>query len=89
MPIKKEEIIDLPKEKLVDIILELSNKIQELEKELAKYKNSNTPPSSNKHLKPDTSGRQAKKNSKRGAPIGHIGITKNLEPEVYDEVDAC
>ncbi len=63
--------------------------IQELKKELARYKNSNTPSSSNKHLKPDTSGKQAKKNSKRGAPFGHIGTNKNLEPENYENVDAC
>ena len=55
--------------------------------ELLKYKNSNTPPSSNKHLKPETSGKQAKTNSKRGAPMGHIGTTKILEPDVYEEVD--
>ena len=89
MPIKKEEIMGLPKEKLVDIILELSDKIQKLEKELAKYKNPNTPPSSNKHLKPNTFGKQAKKNVKRGAPIGHIAHNKSIEPENYEDVDAC
>ena len=89
MRIEREEIMGLPKEKLVDIILELSDKIQELEKELAKYKNPNTPPSSNKHLKPDTSGKQAKNNSKRGAPIGHIAHNKSIEPENYEDVNAC
>ncbi len=85
----KEELMDLTKEKLVDAIINLATEVESLKKELAKYKNPNTPPSSNKHLKPNTFGKQAKNNSKRGAPIGHIGTTKILEPEVYDEVDTC
>lgn len=68
-------------------ILSQDKIIRELLNELAKYKNPNTPSSANKHLKPDTSGRQAKKNYKRGAPIGHIGTTKILEPESYEDVD--
>ena len=87
MPIKKEEIMDLPKEKLVNIILELSNKIQKLEKELAKYKNSNTPSSANKHLKPDTSGKQSKENTKRGAPMGHEGKTRKQVPQRKEIID--
>ena len=39
--------MDLSKEQLVDTILAL-------QKELAKYKNPNTPSSANKHLKPNT-----------------------------------
>ena len=70
------------------IIKEQTTIIEEIKKELAKYKNPNTPPSSNKHLKPDTSGKQVKKNSKRGAPIGHIAKNKNFEPEYYEDIDA-
>ncbi len=69
------------KEELVNIILLLGHQLQ-------KYQNSNTPSSSNKHLKPDTSGMQAKKNSKRGAPIGHIGKTREQVPQRKEIVDA-
>ena len=55
--------------------------IIKLQNELLKYKNPNTPSSSNKHLKPDTSGKQSKENSKRGAPIGHIGKTREQIPQ--------
>lgn len=77
----KNTLMELSKEELVE-------KILALERELAKYKNSNTPPSSNKHLKPDTSGRQANKNSKRGAPIGHIGKTRRQIPQRKEIIDA-
>jgi len=56
-------------------------------RELAKYKNSNTPPSANKHLRDDTAGRKAKEGAKRGAPKGHKGKTKILEPERHEVVD--
>ena len=55
---------------------ELEQKVQSLEKEkrileneLRKYKNSNTPPSANPHLKPDITPHSSSK--KRGAPKGH------------------
>ena len=54
---------------------------EKLEKELKKYKNSNTPSSANKHLKENTQGLKAKKKSKRGAPKGHKGSTLRLMPE--------
>ena len=73
--------MDLSKEELVD-------KILFLQKELEKYQNSNTPSSSNKHLKPDTSGKQNKKNSKRGAPFGHVGKTRQQIPTRKEIVDA-
>lgn len=86
--LSKEEIIA----KYLDLekrfsILELENAM--LRKELHKYKNSDTPPSSNKHLKPNTFGKQAKKNSKRGAPLGHIGKTREQVPQRKEIVDAC
>jgi len=55
---------------------EQDERIEELAKELRKYKNSNTPSSANKHLKPDTSGKKAKGGGKRGAPKGHKGTTR-------------
>ena len=80
MTILRNKLMDLSKEQLVDTILAL-------QKELAKYKNSNTPPSANKHLKPDTSSKQTKNNSKRGAPIGHIGKTRNQTPQRKEIID--
>src|SRR3989344_2310162 len=80
MTILRNKLMDLSKEQLVDTILAL-------QKELAKYKNSNTPPSANKHLKPDTSSKQTKNNSKRGAPIGHIGKTRNQTPQREEIID--
>ena len=80
MTILRNKLMDLSKEQLVDTILAL-------QKELAKYKNSNTPPSSNKHLKPDTKGKKVKENSKRGAPIGHIGKTRNQTPQRKEIID--
>ncbi len=78
-------------EKALQRIEEQDKTIKELQNELAKYKNSNTPPSANKHLKPDTSGRQAKENSKRGAPIGHIGKAREQIPQRKEVVndDEC
>ena len=76
----RDKLMDLSKEQLVDMILAL-------QKELAKYKNSNTPPSANKHLKPDTQGNKSKENSKRGAPIGHIGKTRNQAPQRKEIID--
>jgi len=61
--------------------------IIKLQNELLKYKNPNTPSSSNKHLKPDTSGKQSKENSKRGAPIGHIGKTREQIPQRKEIID--
>src|SRR3990167_9184111 len=80
MTILRNKLMDLSKEQLVDTILAL-------QKELAKYKNSNTPPSANKHLKPDTSGKQTKKNSKRGAPPAHVGKTRQQIPTRKEIVD--
>jgi transposase len=69
--------------------LEKANKrINELEKELKKYKNSNTPSSANKHLKPNTNGLKSKKGSKQGAPKGHNGTTRKQNPTVKVVVDA-
>ncbi len=47
-----------------------------LEKELRKYKNPNTPPSANQHLKPVYSKTVNVKSHKRGAQKGHPGTNK-------------
>ena len=71
----------LSKDEIIKKYLELEKENEELkkakealEKELRKYKNSNTPPSANPHLKhcvnSFASGRR------RGAPLNHKGVTK-------------
>ena len=61
--------------------------IDSLKKEIQLYKNSNTPSSANKHLKPNTQGNKTKANSKRGAPIGHIGKTRAQTPQRKEIID--
>lgn len=69
---------DLTKEELIELVQNLDKKNDELERELKKYKNPNTPSSSNKHLKADTTGLKAKSGAKLGAPVGHKGATSIL-----------
>jgi hypothetical protein len=69
----KKEVIDT----LFDVYGEIERRDQEidrLKKELRKYKNPNTPPSANQHLKPNT--QHTGKPGKRGAPRGHRGATR-------------
>lgn len=66
---------DKSKIELIEELFKKDKVIEKLEKELKKYKNSNTPSSANKHLKSDTQGLKAKKGAKRGAPKGHKGKT--------------
>lgn len=70
----------LNKEELIKLVKKLYKEKQELKKELKKYKNPNTPSSSNKHIKLNTQGLKAKKNAKQGAPVGHKGATLILSP---------
>jgi len=62
----------------------LRNEKEALEKELRKYKNPNTPPSAHPHLKSNSAGVQAKLGARRGAPLGHPGITR--PKRVADEI---
>lgn len=74
----KKEIID----KYIDLYEEhekLKDEKEKVEKELKKYKNSNTPSSANKHLKPDTKDLKAKLGARRGAPKNHKGGTLVLK----------
>jgi transposase len=78
----------IPREEIIKKYLELEKEFEKikkekdaLEKELKKYKNSNTPSSANKHLKENTKELKAKKGAKRGAPKGHKGNTLILTPE--------
>jgi transposase len=81
----KEELKNFSKIELVNNTLESQNKIEELEKELIKYKNSNTPPSANKHIKGDL--KLKNKTGKRGAPKGHKGKTRIQTPTETQVVD--
>lgn len=80
MTATRDELMDYSKEQLIDTIITL-------QKELAKYKNSNTPSSANKHLKPNIQGNKTNENSKRGAPVGHIGKTRNQAPQRKEIID--
>jgi transposase len=80
--------IGMEKGALVNRILTLEENVEQLKKELAKYKNPNTPSSSNQNLKENTRGKKAKKGAKRGAPAGHKGITRILKALKKIIVDA-
>ena len=79
-------------EKLVQsqaaLITKLQKRIKELETELKKYKRSNTPPSANKHLKPNTRGKGKKSKKNRGAQKGHKGKTCNQTPDRKEIIDS-
>lgn len=70
-----EELEKKSKKEIIEDFIELYKEKEKLEKELKKYKNSNTPSSANKHLKENTQGLKAKRGAKRGAPKGHKGTT--------------
>jgi len=55
---------------------EIIKKYLELEKELRKYKNHNTPPSAHPHLKPAFSKTVEVKPHRRGAPKNHVGTNR-------------
>src|SRR3989339_780663 len=62
----------------------LKKEKEALEKELRKYKNPNTPPSANQHLKPAFSKAVEVKSHKRGAPFDHPG-TNRAKKETLNE----
>lgn len=64
------------REQLIDEALSLQEKVELLEGELAKYKNSNTPPSANPHLKHAAPSRTS---GKRGRPAGCKGSNRPLK----------
>lgn len=71
--ISKRDLIRLNSSK-DELILKLQNKIEELERRLMKYENSNVPPSQNNRKYP----KREKSNNPVGAPKGHEGITRPL-----------
>jgi transposase len=89
--ISREEIIK-KYEELEKELDKVKKEKESLEKELRKYKNPNTPPSANPHLKPVVPRFVDVKIHKRGAPIGHKGITRpNQMPDEVRHItgDEC
>ncbi len=90
-----EDLEKKSKKEIIDEFIELYKEKEKLEKELKKYKNSNTPSSANKHLKKNTQGLRTKKGSKRGAPKNHKGATfewatsDKIIPVTTDRCGAC
>jgi len=68
---KKIKRLEEKIEELAEENKELKQENKEIKRELNLYKNSNTPSSANKHLKPNTQGLKAKGKGRRGAPKGH------------------
>ena len=92
--LSKDEIIrrylELEKyrKKLESDLEKVKGEKEALEKELRKYKNSNTPPSAHPHLKPIFASVN-KTRKKRGAPAGHTGITRpKKEPDEMRRISA-
>lgn len=74
----KQELKKKSKNELVDDLYDSLVEIEKLKRELLKYKNSNTPPSANPHLKPAMASRASRK---RGAPFGHSGTNRPWMPD--------
>ena len=74
----KDKYKDKDKDEIIEELWNSLKKQEQLERELKKYKNPNTPSSANKHVKEDTQGLKAKHGAKRGAPVGHRGDTSHL-----------
>jgi hypothetical protein len=81
-----DELVELV-EKQAALIQKHEKRIVELEAELRKYNNSNTPPSANKHLKPNTQGKSKKSKRKKGARKGHKGTTRCQKPDRKETID--
>ncbi|MFH1408506.1 MAG: hypothetical protein ABIH34_01235, partial [Nanoarchaeota archaeon] len=76
--VAKKDLEKKSKDELVDDLYDSLVEIDKLKRELRKYKNSNTPPSANQHLKP--SFLPQKSGKKRGAPQGHPGTNRRWNP---------
>ena len=74
---------DKSKDEIIDELFDKIREIEKLKNELRKYKNPNTPPSANQHLKPTATSSGLSARHKQGAPRGHPGTTrfKQLDAE--------
>jgi len=90
--VAKEDLKKKSKDELVDDLYDSLVENEKLKRELRKYKNSNTPPSANPHLKSNIAPHSSKG---RGAPKGHPGSTRKWYPDVEkkhivaEECPAC
>ena len=78
---------DKSKKEIIKEYIELLKEKDKLEKELKKYKNSNTPSSAHPHLKPNTFGLKRKKGAWRGAPHNHPGTNRHQTPIIKEVID--
>ncbi len=91
----KDKLKKKSRDEIIKEMYDLYIEKEKIEKELKKYKNSNTPSSANKHLKENTLGLKAKKGAKRGAPKNHKGATfewpasDKIIPITTDHCGAC
>ncbi len=74
--LSRKDYKEKSKDEILDDLEEALNENEKLKRELRKYKNSNTPPSANQHLKPAYSKIINVKPHQRGAPFGHPGTNK-------------
>lgn len=82
---EKQDLKKKSKDELVDELYDSLVENEKLKRELRKYKNPNTPPSANQHLKPTVSSKSVDvKPHKRGAPLDHPG-TNRPKKETYNE----
>src|SRR3989338_5186412 len=84
----KQELKKKSKDELVDELYDSLVENEKLKRELRKYKNPNTPPSANPHLK-TSSATMPKRSGKVGAPKGHQGVTRpQKEPNETRQITA-
>jgi len=72
----KDKFKEKSRDEILEEMFEIYKEKEKLERELKKYKNSNTPPSAHPHLKPAIIDRVNVKTHLRGAPKGHAGMNK-------------
>ena len=70
--VDRQDYKEKSKDELIDDIENGLNEIDKLKRELRKYKNPNTPPSAHPFLKSAV----ILSRNKRGAPLGHVGVTR-------------
>jgi hypothetical protein len=86
----KQDLKRKSKDELVDELYDAWVENDKLKRELRKYKNPNTPPSAHPHLKPCV--KPSAVGRRRGAPLGHKGVTRQRKADGelrHITVDEC
>lgn len=78
--VRREDYADKSKDDILDDLEDALNELDRVKRELRKYKNPNTPPSANQHLKSSAALQHTSK-KKLGAPRGHTGTTRPWLPD--------